>query len=319
VVIKEIVQRRLAGQLLTGARLQNGSAVVGWLAAMQAQDLPAAKWAVALRTSAATEAEIEDEVNNGSIVRTHVLRPTWHFVRREDIRWLLDLTAARVNAAAGHGYRRLELDDVVFRKVRKTLIKELSGNRQRTRAELSEALERAGIENKRDNRLLYILMRAELDALICNGARHGKQSTYALFDERVPAAPTINREEALHRLILCYFKTRGPATVQDFAWWSGLTVTEIKSGIALARKDLEHAAIDGKDYWYVPSDHRRSRPLPLIYYRFTTSTSLATRIVAPLRSALAACLRVRPLATWFWSMARWLAPGNGRSTKGNWL
>jgi hypothetical protein len=189
-------------------------------------------------------------MNEGSILRTHVLRPTWHFVVPADIRWMLELTSARVKAAAASQWRTYELDEKVFRQSNTALVKALRGGNQLTRAELTSALGRAKVDVTSGVRVGHLLMRAELDALICSGGRRGKQLTYALLDERVPAAKPLTRDEALVELATRYFTTHGPATPKDFAWWSGLTIADAKAALAMIGDDLEHDTVDGRAYWF---------------------------------------------------------------------
>jgi hypothetical protein len=176
------------------------------------------------------------------------MRPTWHFVLPHDIRWLLKLTAPRVNAASAYYYRRLGLDDAVFRRSNHALARALEGGNQLTRTELARVLERAGIPAS-GIRLAYLMMRAELDAVVCSGARRGKQFTYALLDERAPAGPGPERDEALAELAKRYFTSHGPALLQDYVWWSGLTVAEARAGIDGAAAHLVGEVVEGRTYW----------------------------------------------------------------------
>ena len=203
-----------------------------WFGAVQAQDFNAAKWALALRMRKATDAVIEEAFNKAEILRTHVMRPTWHFVAPEDIRWLLQLTAPRVNLRAGPNYRKFELDAAVFKRSNKIFTKALQGGKHLTRSALKSLLNAAGIDANDGVRLAHILLRAELDGVICSGPRIGKQFTYALLEERAAAARVLNRDEALVELTRRYFKSHSPATLQDFVWWSGLTVEDAKRGVA---------------------------------------------------------------------------------------
>ncbi len=164
------------------------------------------------------------------------MRPTWHFVAREDIRWLLTLTAPRVQAALASRNRQLELDARTLRKANAALRRALEGGRYLTRDELRQALERAKIGALDGQRTAHILAHAELEALICSGPRRGKQFTYALLDERAPDARTLSREDGLVELSSRYFASRGPATVQDFAKWSSLTVADARSGVEAIRR-----------------------------------------------------------------------------------
>ena len=190
---------------------------------------------------------------DGSILRTHVLRPTWHFVAPEDIRWLLALTAARVHAANALYYRRLELDKAIFARSHAALVKALRDGQQLTRAELASVLQQAGMEGS-SLRLVYLLMDAELEGIICSGARRGKQFTYALLDERVPLTKTLPRDEALAELACRYFTSRGPATEDDFMWWSGLPRADIHCALEMVKRQMVYELMDGKTYWFAESD-----------------------------------------------------------------
>jgi hypothetical protein len=220
--------------------------------AVQAQDYPSAKWALALRCSGATDSVVEQAITDGRIVRTHVLRPTWHFVDPSDIRWMLRLTAQRVIARMAPYSRQLELDADTFRRSNAAVTRALRDGRQVTRKELDDVLKRERIRTETP-RLAHLLMRAELDGIACSGARRGKQFTYSLLEERIPSAPSMDRDEALLELTRRYFSTRGPATAQDFAWWSGLTVGDAKRGIDIAGAELQREEIDGTSYWLTES------------------------------------------------------------------
>jgi len=245
----DLLQQRLANQKLSAPNFRHAAEVVRWLGAVQAQDFNGAKWALALRMQPTTDVEIEAAFNRGEILRTHVLRPTWHFVTPADIRWLLALTAPRVNVRCGPNYRKYELDDATFKRANKIITKALQGGRQLTRAELKAALNRSGVAADDGVRLAHILLRAELDGVVCSGPRRGKQFTYALLEERVPAAKTLGRDEALARLARRYFRSHAPVTLQDFVWWSGLTVDDARHGIALLENDLEQVTVADKAYW----------------------------------------------------------------------
>ena len=193
--------------------------------------------------------DIEQEFAEGNILRTHLLRPTWHLVTADDIRWLLGLTAPRVNVANAYMYRKLELDTPVFNCCNDIIVKTLQGHQQLTRSELNAALKEHKIMVE-GLRLGYIMMRAELDGIICSGARRGKQFTYALMDERVPSSKTKNKEEALAELTKRYFASRGPATLKDFSTWSGLLLTDCKKGIEMVKSQLIRERMDGEDFFF---------------------------------------------------------------------
>jgi hypothetical protein len=262
-----VPQQRLFNHRLAGKRFRAPEEVVHWLGAVQSQDYGAAKWAIGQRAISITGAAVDEAFSAGSILRTHVMRPTWHLVMPSDIRWLLALTAPRVNAVSAHYYRKLELDERVFVRSNRALEKALRGGHHLTRAEISDVYRACGI-NATGLRLSYLLLRAEIDAVVCSGPLRGKQFTYALFDERVPATKPLERDEALAKLTKRYFHSHGPALVHDFAWWSGLTVTDAKTGIELSSRHLSRKTVDGKTYWstagYAPQRLRASPTMHLL-------------------------------------------------------
>jgi hypothetical protein len=258
----DVCRLRLANQHLTTQRLEKASDVVRLFGAVQAQEYSPAKWGVAQRTRSATDAEVENEVSIGSILRTHVLRPTWHFVAPPDIRWMLELTAPRVRAAMASYDRKLELDAAILKRSRAVLTKSLRDGKQLTRAELAKELTKARIRADGTQRLAHLVMHAELDGLICSGARRGKQFTYALLDERVPPTKSMERDAALAELASRYFNTRGPATIDDFAWWSGLAKADARRAVEAIGETLEHATIGGRGYWF-PHNAATARESPI--------------------------------------------------------
>jgi len=255
----DVLGHRLRNQKLSSPDFAEPAEVVRWFGAVQAQDFNGAKWALALRMREAKNAVIQRAYDEGRIVRTHVMRPTWHFVAREDIRWLLQLTAPRVNMKSGSAYRMFELDAATFKRSNKVIANALKGGKHLTRSELKTFLNRAGIAADNPIRLAHIVLRAELDRVVCSGPMAGKQFTYMLFDERVPASKTFGREEALAELARRYFKSHGPATVQDFVWWSGLTVTDANIAIELIDRDLRKEMVAEKLY-VGPRSRRTARP-----------------------------------------------------------
>jgi hypothetical protein len=239
-------------QHLWGPPFETPEGVVGWLAAMQSQEYPVAKWSVAQRANGVSNAAMDQAFADGAILRTHILRPTWHFVLPADLRWLLLLSAPRVHALNAHPYRTFELDDGLFAKTNPLLAKALEGGRHLTRKEIAAVLERAGIIAS-GLRLAYIMMRAELDAVVCSGAPRGKQHTYASFDERVPKAVHLDRDEALAELTSRYFTSRGPATLKDFTRWSSLSAADGRGGLDMVKSQLGHEDVDGRSYWFTAS------------------------------------------------------------------
>jgi hypothetical protein len=269
----DIAATRLANQHLVASEFTRPADVVASLVAVQAQEYDRAKWAIGLRMRSGFEGDVEAAMTSGAILRTHVLRPTWHFVTAADIRWLLALTGPRVSARMDVYNRKLELDASVFRRSRAVLARALRDGKQLTRQELKAALERAGLKMGTQvlgtQRLAHVMMQAELDGLICSGARRGKQFTYALIDERAPATRKLDRDEALVTLITRYVRTRGPATARDFSWWSGLTVADAKRGVEAAGRSVERVKVGDREYWMTPGARdvkKRSATLLLPVY-----------------------------------------------------
>jgi hypothetical protein len=245
----DIINGRLRNQRLTGSPLATPADVVGWLGAVQAQAYGESKWALAMRARRLSDAAIERAFSAGTILRTHVLRPTWHFVTPDDIRWMLALTGPRISRAMSTYHRRLELDATVFRKSEKAIAGALRGGAQLTRQELKAALQRAGVNADGVQRLAFLTIQAETDAVMCSGGRRGNQFTYALLDDRVPATRTLPREAALAELTRRYFTSHGPAQLHDFTWWSGLTVADARAGVEMAGRELTSDRLDGCTYW----------------------------------------------------------------------
>jgi winged helix DNA-binding protein len=248
-----IAARRLTAQRI--ARPADGTPVevVTALGAMQAQDYTAAKWAIGLRLARATsDAAIERAIDDGALVRTHAFRGTWQLIARADVRWMLALVAPRLIASNATPYRVFGLDGKTLARSQRALGKALAGGESRTRAEVVRALAGAGIAAT-GTRLAYLMQRAELDAVVCNGPRRGKQSTWALFDARVPqrraAAAPRSREELLAELARRYFATRGPATVDDFNWWSGVGAADARAAVASIEKEVTAEVVDGRTFW----------------------------------------------------------------------
>jgi hypothetical protein len=260
----EIALRRLNNQHIALQCFKTPEDVVAHMGAMQAQDYAGAKWAVGLRMQKSSDALIENAMADGRIIRTHLLRPTWHFVTPADARWIIDLTASRINAFSASRYRQLQLDNPVFAKTNDTLAKALEGGKQLSRAEVLAVLNSAGIKTD-ELRFIHLLMHAELDKVICSGGRREKQFTYALFDDRIPAAAPPPKEEALAALTLRYFNSRGPATVRDFAWWGGITMADAGLGLGAVKSGLTSATVNGLEFWMSKETENLPGKAPLAY------------------------------------------------------
>jgi hypothetical protein len=261
---RAIRQERLRNQGLLRSSFRSPQDAVSALGAVQAQDYGGAKWALGLRVPGMDDVDVETAFNDGAILRTHILRATWHFVSAADIRWLVALSGPRVNAANGSIYRTLGLDDRTLAKSQKIIERSLRDRNFHTRRELAAALQAAGLAAD-GQRLAYIMMRAELDGVVCSGPMRGKQFTYALLEERAPRGRTRSRHEALLELTRRYFASHGPATARDLGWWSGLAAKDVREGIALLESELQPVQCDGLHYWRLASARGRSSAAPLVH------------------------------------------------------
>lgn len=253
----EILKLRLSNTGLSTSPFKTAAEAVAHLGAVQAQDFSAAKWALGLRIKNSTNDRIEKAFNKGSILRTHVMRPTLHFVMPEDIRWMSALSAPRVKAILAPYNRQLHLDNKLFSKSNRLIVKALEGHKHLTRQELKTVLANKGIDTN-VQRLAHIIIWAELEGLICSGPRREKQFTYALVEERAPKAKLFSRGHSLAKLALKYFESHGPAQTKDFSWWCGLSVKDAREVIDL-RSNLKQQEVGGKTYWF--SSKAKTKPI----------------------------------------------------------
>ena len=230
---------RLLNQQLLNPLFREPKELVSWMGAMQAQNYSMVKWAVGMRLKSATIQAVEKALHEGEILRTHVMRPTWHLVAAEDIRWMLKLSAQRIisaNDSFAKGYD-LDIPNELYTKAHDLLEKILCGKKSMTKQEIAEHFNRSGIvaDNRRMTRFMA---RAEQEGIICSGEDRGSKGTYALLEERVPPMPELTKDESLARLARSYFRSHSPAVLQDFIWWSGLPVSDAKQAVYLIASEL---------------------------------------------------------------------------------
>ena len=239
---------RLFNQQLITSSITTPKDIVSWMGAVQAQDFNMGKWAVGVRLPGSTDKEIEEALNRGDIVRTHILRPTWHLVSAEDIYWMLDLSASRIKTGIRSVDKELELDNNFISKTNLIITTILEQEPNLTRQEIGDKLRNKGIicDNRRLN---HIMLGAELDGIVCNGIVRGKKQTYDLLERKVPKGEShFDKDESLHKLAYKYFRSHGPATLHDFIWWSGLAVGDAKRAVELIRPDFIFEIIDSVTY-----------------------------------------------------------------------
>jgi len=243
----DLISWRQQSQYLSGNGLGMAAEVVHALGAVQAQDYEGAKWSLGLRMDSASDATLEQAIASHAIVRTWSLRGTLHFLATEDIGWINDLLAPGIIAGNQRRYRQLDLDETDFATSHQVLQKVLAGGKTLTRAQIAEALEAEGL-SAQGQRAPYLLQRATFEGLICHGTLDGREPTYVLLSEWIPATKSLSRPEALARLAARYFSGYGPSTVQDFAWWSGLPVSDARRGLEAMRPSLVSAQVAGQEF-----------------------------------------------------------------------
>jgi len=247
--VSDIINYRLFNQQIAQTSFSSPQEIVSWMVAMQAQEYAMSKWAIGLRLNSVTDADIENAFNDGLILRTHLLRPTWHFVTPKDIRWLIELTAPRIRKAMAYYDKELELDSKIYNRCNDIIGKALSGGHHLTRSALNDLLQNDGL-NLNGRQMGQIMINAEMDCLVCSGKREGKQFTYALFEERASGDKSIDKDDALLLLATRYFTSRGPATLKDFSVWSGLTITDAKKAASMLDSGLfTRESFEGNEYW----------------------------------------------------------------------
>lgn len=255
--LESIAARRLAAQWLSAPSPRTPADLVRWCGAVQSQELPLAKWSVGQRLNNGVERDVTDALTDGSILRTHVLRPTWHFVARDDLRWMLTLTAPRVLAKLRPYDARAGMDEATARQGTGAIATAVGRRGPLTRTQLAEVLRTSGLGEVTNWMVGHVLMHAELRGVVCSGPPRGTQQTYALLDERAPAPSSLTHEEALAELARRYFQSHAPATELDYRWWSGLSAADARRGIAALGDRLERATVEGVTFFLW-----RDAPLP---------------------------------------------------------
>lgn len=245
----DISNLRLISQQVAIQEFKTAKNLVSWMCAVQAQDFNMAKWAIGLRLSDATEKMVESAIDNGEVIRTHLLRPTWHIVASDDIYWLLELTASKIKASMKGRDRELGITEMTYGKSNAVIENMLSGGNHLSREEIVTELIRYGVPAD-NNRAAHLLVRAELEGIICSGKMKANKVTYALLPERVQKSRALNREEALAELAYRYFRSRCPASLQDFVWWSGLTAGESKRALEMIKSDFVSEKTGDQTYWF---------------------------------------------------------------------
>lgn len=256
---------RLFNQKISNNHFDTPQALITHLGAVQAQDYPMSKWAFGARLPNATDAGIEAALDAGELVRTHVLRPTWHIVSGQDVRWMLALTGKYIKATSLARDRELGIDSDLYTRTNDLIAKAVEGGKHLTREEVMQELEKGGVETN-SSRAVHFMMNAELDGIVCNGVMRGKKQTYALLDEKVKPGLVLSREEALANLAGRYFTSHAPATLHDFQWWSGLPMSDVRVGLESIKGQLSSFQLEGKTYFMGESNQLAAAPETSVFF-----------------------------------------------------
>jgi hypothetical protein len=254
----EISNARLISQKIAVPEFNTAKEIVSWMGAIQAQDYSMAKWAIGARLSDSSDKNIERAIDKGEIIRIHVLRPTWHFISADDVYWMLKLSSAKIKSSFKSRHKELGLSESIITKTRDIIEKTLSNGLSLTRNELTNEFHKAKIKTD-GNRMSHILFRAEMDGTICSGPTINNKQTYSLLYERVQHKKELSRDESLAELAKRYFISRCPATLQDFIWWSNLSVTDARKAIDSVKSDFIVEIIGSRKYW-IPNSFSGAGP-----------------------------------------------------------
>lgn len=250
--LTDISNLRLISQKINGSKFNSAREIISWMGAMQAQDFIMSKWAIGTRLLNVTESIVEEAINKGEIIRTHLMRPTWHYVSAEDVYWMIELTARQIKKSLKSRHIGLELSEETIAQGNRLIERSFYNKKDVTREEIANEFEREKIRTN-DNRLAHFLLLAELDGLICSGRIINNKLSYALLNERVPHKRTFSRAVSLAELAKRYFTSHGPATINDFAWWSGLSLTDARKGLEMVKTSFVSETIDDQLFWMAPN------------------------------------------------------------------
>jgi hypothetical protein len=264
----DIARWRLRSQRLVAPFAGSAHDVIRSLLGVQAENPGQAAWAVAARTQRRDRSDLATLLDDGVVLRTHVLRPTWHFVCADDIAWLAGLTGPRVQRVTGQQLRVVHgLDDAAIDRAMSVIVEAIGERGELTRRQLGQELTSRGVSGRAPSAggqfLMLLVAHAELAGLVCSGRPVGGEHTYALLADRAPAARRLDRDKALGELALRYAGGHGPATERDLAYWASLTLGDARRGLAMAQDRLERFHHDGRTYWHAPGEKPPPDPAAL--------------------------------------------------------
>lgn len=258
----DILNHRLQNQLLIESPFDTAEETVKWMGAVQGQDYNPGLWAIGIRAKGMGKQDILQSLADLKIVRSWTMRHTIHFVTIEDVHWMVQLSKERMlKRYKNHMLKEVGLGESELNRGYDAIQKALEGKKLVTRPDLRQYLEAAGIDTS-GQKYYHLLWFAAQSGLIFIGPMKDKQQTFGLIEEWAPKLESLSREEALQKLAARYLQSHGPATVKDFAWWSGLTQKEAKIGFELTGG--QHFAMEetGVEYWYIENEKLINKTLP---------------------------------------------------------
>lgn len=283
----DLLRDRLARQRLTGPPATSPEALVRDLLAVQAQDAVMAQAMVALR-STGRASDVRAAVDAGTVVRTHVLRPTWHYVAADDLVWLLALTAPKIERSLTARHRQLGLVDPVVRDRALDVVAASVAGHEATREQVGEALVADGVLSRDDplfgQQVGHVLMIAELRALVCSGPPRQGKHTYALVSERIPPAPVRERQDAVVELTRRFVVSHGPVALEDLRRWTMVTLTEARTACQALEGLVEPVDVEGHQLWQACGRPVETRPVPALVLSVFDEAYLTYRVLGFPRS-----------------------------------
>lgn len=247
---------RLLNQQLIAPQFSTPAEVVQYMGAMQAQEYRMMRWAVAMRTRKPSLKTFKKAFDEGQIIRLHLMRGTWQLVSADDYWMMTDLFAPKAIAVT-KGWmnsNKISIPDEELMRIREILVRTAADKRSVTKEDFVQALAEKG-KQMDDHRLSYHIRMAEMTGILCSGDLQPMKATYAFSLHKIPQRANMDRDEALAHITRKYFKSRQPATLEDFVWWSGLNISDCRKGIALLGDYLHVKRYRGHDF-YLTDDCR---------------------------------------------------------------
>lgn len=242
---QEAIQIRMLNQQLLSPLYERPEDIVAWQGAMQAQDYNYFRWAIGIRQRTPQLVGLQEAFAKAELLRLHLLRCTVQVVSQTDIGWLLPLCKERNlrTLQSWHKSINVSFSESYFEEITRAMQELLAGGKSLPKKVIAERLTSLGF--LLDDRLLTsLLVRMEIEGLLCSGEMQGREATWALLSERVPTICSLTPDEALKQLALKYFRSHSPASLEDFVWWSGLPKAQCRKALTLIANEIEETKVE---------------------------------------------------------------------------